>query len=118
MKERATFVKDIYEEGKFFFEAPQSFDEKAVKKAWKEDTHEVMSVLLTVLEAISFDTETIKNAIHDFATEKSLGMGKVMMPLRLALVGELKGPDVPDLMTIIGKEESLNRLKKALEVLK
>ncbi|MDY3520407.1 glutamate--tRNA ligase [Riemerella anatipestifer] len=117
MKERATFVKDIYEEGKFFFETPQSFDDKAVKKAWKEDTHEVMSALVTVLESISFDAETIKNAIHDFATEKSLGMGKVMMPLRLALVGELKGPDVPDLMEIIGKEESLNRLKKALKVL-
>ena len=52
--------------------------------------------------------------IHDFAEEKGLGMGKVMMPLRLALVGELKGPDVPDILEILGKEESISRIKNAV----
>ena len=52
--------------------------------------------------------------IHHFAEEHSIGMGKVMMPLRLALVGELKGPDVPDIMNIIGKEETIARIEKAI----
>lgn len=113
MKERATFVKDIYENGRFFFEAPTSYDEKASKKAWSETTPETMSLLLEKLNSINFDSETLKNEIHHFAEEQSLGMGKVMMPLRLALVGELKGPDVPDILAILGKEESISRIKNA-----
>lgn len=114
MKERATFVKDIYENGRFFFEAPTSYDEKASKKAWSETTSETMSLLLEKLNSINFDSETLKNEIHHFAEEQSLGMGKVMMPLRLALVGELKGPDVPDILAILGKEESISRIKNAV----
>lgn len=114
MKERATFVKDIYESGKFFFEQPVSYDEKASKKAWAAETSEVMTTLSTELEKWDFEPENLKQKIHDFAESKSLGMGKVMMPLRLALVGELKGPDVPDILHILGKEESLARIKKAV----
>ena len=112
MKERATFVKDIYNDGKFFFERPQSYDEKAVKKAWKEDTPAIMSGLAVVLENTDFRAEILKEAIHHYAEEKSLGMGRVMMPLRLCLVGELKGPDVPDILEILGKEESIKRLRE------
>ena len=111
MKERATFVKDI-NDGKFFFERPQSYDEKAVKKAWKEDTPAIMSGLVAVLENTDFRAEILKEAIHHYAEEKSLGMGRVMMPLRLCLVGELKGPDVPDILEILGKEESIKRLRE------
>lgn len=112
MKERATFVKDIYNDGKFFFERPQSYDEKAIKKAWKEDTPAIISGLVAVLENTDFRAETLKEAIHHYAEEKSLGMGRVMMPLRLCLVGELKGPDVPDILEILGKEESIKRLRE------
>lgn len=114
MKERATFVKDIYNDGKFFFESPATFDEKAVKKAWKEDTTDIIQSLSEVLADTEFSSSALKEAIHHFCEEKSLGMGKVMMPLRLALVGELKGPDVPDIMEIIGKEETLKRINFAL----
>lgn len=112
MKERATFVKDIYNDGKFFFERPQSYDEKAIKKAWKEDTPAIISGLVAVLENTDFRAEILKEAIHHYAEEKSLGMGRVMMPLRLCLVGELKGPDVPDILEILGKEESIKRLRE------
>lgn len=118
MKERATFVEDIYENGKFFFVAPTSFDEKASKKAWNETTSEMMTLLSEKLASINFDAETLKNEIHHFAEEQSLGMGKVMMPLRLALVGELKGPDVPDILAILGKDESISRIKKAVNNIK
>jgi len=114
MKERATFPKDIYENGKFFFEKPISYDEKASKKAWNDETSAILSDFSTQLENSDFNAENLKNLIHDFAEEKGLGMGKVMMPLRLALVGELKGPDVPDILEILGKEESISRIKNAV----
>ncbi|MEY8761150.1 glutamate--tRNA ligase [Chryseobacterium tongliaoense] len=115
MKERATFPKDIYENGKFFFEAPVSYDEKASKKAWNDETSAILSELATVLNGIeNFDAETLKQEVHDFAENKGLGMGKVMMPLRLSLVGELKGPDVPDIMELLGKEESISRISSAI----
>ncbi|MCL1667827.1 glutamate--tRNA ligase [Elizabethkingia ursingii] len=118
MKERATFVKDIYNDGKFFFHAPESFDEKASKKAWSPETAALMQELTEAISSIDFKPEVIKESIHHLAEAKGLGMGKVMMPLRLSLVGELKGPDVPDLMEMIGKEESISRITKAIETLK
>lgn len=114
MKERATFIKDIYQEGLFFFQKPETYNEKASKKAWGETTGELMTELIAKLETAHFTPEDIKHALHELAEEKGLGMGKVMMPLRLALVGELKGPDVPDLICILGKEECISRLNLAI----
>ncbi|MBH1959997.1 MAG: glutamate--tRNA ligase [Flavobacteriia bacterium] len=115
MKERATFIKDIYNDGKFFFEAPITYDEKASKKAWNGETGTLMNDLADVLHTTeTFEAEILRKAIHDFAETKELGMGKVMMPLRLALVGELKGPDVPDILEILGSEESVGRIKNAV----
>uniref|UniRef100_UPI002F95EB07 glutamate--tRNA ligase n=1 Tax=Kaistella sp. TaxID=2782235 RepID=UPI002F95EB07 len=115
MKERATFIKDIYTDGKFFFEAPSSYDEKAVKKAWNEQTASLMNDFAEALHGTEiFEAENLKHIIHDFAETRGLGMGKVMMPLRLALVGELKGPDVPDILQVLGKEESVGRIKNAV----
>lgn len=114
MKERATFPKDIYENGKFFFEAPTSYDEKASKKAWNDETSVILGELATNLQNIEFNAENIKDSVHHFAENKGLGMGKVMMPLRLALVGELKGPDVPDIMELLGREEAISRINNAI----
>ncbi len=117
MKERLTFVQDLIldnEKGKFFFEAPTSYDEKASKKAWNDQTSAILEELASYLENTDFNAENLKNAIHDFAENKGLGMGKVMMPLRLSLVGELKGPDVPDIMELLGKEETISRINNAI----
>ncbi|KEY18521.1 glutamate--tRNA ligase [Kaistella antarctica] len=114
MKERAVFVKDIYNDGKFFFTSPTEYDEKAVKKSWNEAAAQVMNEFTLKLQDSVFEPEILKQDIHDFAESKGLGMGKVMMPLRLALVGELKGPDVPDIMQILGKEETIARIKNAV----
>ena len=114
MKERATFPNDIYENGRFFFEQPEAYDEKAVKKAWNENTSAIMLQLREQMENWEMEREVLKQHIHDFAESKELGMGKIMMPLRLALVGELKGPDVPDILEILGKEESIARIKNAI----
>jgi glutamyl-tRNA synthetase len=117
MKERLTFIKDLTldnEKGKFFFEAPVSYDEKASKKAWNDQTSAILGELASHLENTEFNAESLKNAVHDFAENKGLGMGKVMMPLRLSLVGELKGPDVPDIMELLGKEETTSRINNAI----
>jgi glutamyl-tRNA synthetase len=114
MKERATFPIDIYENGKFFFEAPTSYDEKASKKAWNDETSAILGELSSHLEGADFTAENLKQVVHDFAENKGLGMGKVMMPLRLSLVGELKGPDVPDIMELLGKEETTSRISNAI----
>lgn len=117
MKERATFAKDIYNDGRFFFETPVVYDEKAVKKAWNPDTATILGELVSVLQASNFKAETLREEIHAFAEDRSLGMGKVMMPLRLSLVGELKGPDVPDILEILGKEESIMRINNAVKII-
>ncbi|MGV8915705.1 MAG: glutamate--tRNA ligase [Kaistella sp.] len=114
MKERATFIKDIYTESKFFFEAPTTYNEKAVKKAWNESTANSLNDFCDYLANASFAEGTLKQELHDFAETKGIGMGKLMMTLRLSLVGELKGPEIPDILEILGKEESIARIKNAL----
>lgn len=117
MKERATFVKDIYENGKFFFEAPNSYEDKAAKKAWHDQAGELLTELISKIENTPFEAASLKETMHQIAEDKGVGMGKIMMPLRLALVGELKGPDVPDIMEVIGKDETIARIQNALSKL-
>ena len=118
IKERATFVDDFWELGSFFFETPTELDEKSVKKAWKEDTSELMSNLISVIETISdYGVENIQNTIKSWITSQEIGFGKVMMPLRLALVGSLKGPDVFQIMYMIGKAECIRRIENAINTL-
>lgn len=116
MKERANFPQDILEQGRFFFEAPKSFDEKAAAKAWKPETSAIVEKLAHYLEAQE-DFSVEAGLLARFAEAEGLGAGKIMMPVRLALVGELKGPDVPVIMEILGKEDTVKRLGYALETL-
>lgn len=111
LKERAHFIKDIFTQGKFFYVTPESYDEKAVNKAWKDDSKDLLTEFAEKLNALSsFDAASIHDAIQAFVTEKEIGFGKLMMPVRLALVGSLQGPDVPVIMELLGKEDVLIRL--------
>ncbi len=116
IKERATFVSDFWELSHFFFKAPSSYDEKATKKSIKEGT---ANILITVKELIKdvddFTAEHIQNSIKGWITSNEIGFGKVMMPLRLALVGALQGPDVFDIIYMIGKSETLKRIDHLIE---
>jgi len=117
IKERANFVSEFWEMSSFFFEAPNSYDEKAAKN-WKEDTPRTMQELISVLENISdFTSVTIETDVKDWMTQNEIGMGKVMQPFRLSLVGALKGPHLFDIVELIGKEETIKRLQKAIESL-
>jgi len=118
IKERATFVSDFWNLSHFFFTAPTSYDEKASKKAFKEGTKEVMSKLVEIINNVEdFSVETLQTDIKGWITSNEIGFGKVMMPLRLALVGALQGPDVFDIMFMIGKAETVNRIETIIAVL-
>ena len=118
IKERATFVKDFWELSNFFFEAPAEYDEKAVKKQWKDDTAELMKELIAVIETVEdFTSLNFETKVKEWITAKEIGFGKVMQPFRISLVGELKGPHLFDIAEMIGKQETLERIKKAIALL-
>jgi len=118
IKERATFVSDFWELSHFFFTAPTSYDEKASKKAFKNGTSEILKkVKDIVLHVDDFTVIALHKDIKGWITENEIGFGKVMMPLRLSLVGALQGPDVFDIMFMIGKAESVKRIEKAMSLL-
>ncbi|MCF6348310.1 MAG: glutamate--tRNA ligase [Flavobacteriaceae bacterium] len=117
IKERATFVSDFWELSNFFFEAPTSYDEKASKKVWKEATPLVMKELIVVLETVDdFSSQNIETVIKEWITTKEIGFGKVMQPLRLSLVGAMKGPHLFDIIALIGKEETIKRIENAISI--
>ncbi|MDP3313889.1 glutamate--tRNA ligase [Lutibacter sp.] len=115
IKERATFVSDFWELSSFFFVAPTSYNEKAASKNWKEDTSDIMKELITVLESIKdFKSQNIETAVKEWITSKEIGFGKVMQPFRLSLVGDMKGPHLFDIAEMIGKQETIRRIQKAI----
>jgi len=112
IKERATFVSDFWELSHYFFVSPSGHDEKAFKKAIKEDTVEILIKLKRQVESVEhFSIDALQENIKGWITENNIGFGKVMMPLRLALVGDLQGPDVFEIMFLIGKNETLKRIE-------
>jgi glutamyl-tRNA synthetase len=114
IKERANFVSEFWELSDYFFVAPTSYDEKASKN-WKEETPNLMQQLISVLENIGdFTSVTIETFVKDWMTKNEIGMGKVMQPFRLSLVGALKGPHLYDIVEVIGKDETIKRLEKAI----
>jgi glutamyl-tRNA synthetase len=118
IKERASFVHEFWELSSYFFLAPSVFNDKAVKKHWKEKTPEILSQLIPVLEEIhEFETSCIETSCKNWIAGQGLSFGMVMPPLRLAIVGDLKGPHLFDIMALIGKEETSNRLRKAIATL-
>lgn len=118
IKERATFVSDLWEQGSFFFEAPKTYDEKAAKKAFKEDTPGILaSVIKLMQETEDFTAAQLSEKIKNWVTSQEMGFGKVMMPLRLALVGAMQGPDVFAIAAILGREEAIGRLETAIKAI-
>jgi glutamyl-tRNA synthetase len=116
MKERATFTNDLWDLCAFFFVAPTTFNEKDVQKRWKTDTSTLLSDLLSKLETMdSFDdAEKTEEEVKTWCETKGYGLGSVMNPFRLTLVGEMKGPQMFLITKILGKDEVVKRLKYAL----
>ncbi len=115
MKERASFVTDLWDLTSFFFRAPAEYDEKQLKKYWKGDNPRILGELREVLAAIDdFTLEHTEEVVHAWIQEKGYSMGQVMNTLRLALVGAGKGPGMYDVTSFIGREECLARIDSLL----
>ncbi|RIV72598.1 glutamate--tRNA ligase [Flagellimonas aequoris] len=118
IKERAVFVSDFWNLSDYFFQTPTSYEEKAVKKQWKEDTPQIMEEVSEVLSGITeFESSNIETLVKEWISKKELSFGKVMPPLRLIIVGDMKGPHLFDILELIGKEESIQRIKTAITTL-
>jgi len=118
IKERAIFVEDFFGLSSFFFVTPTAYDPKNVKKNWKEGTPELMQQLIAEISSIEdFSSENTEKEIKKWISGKEIGFGKVMQPLRLSLVGKLAGPHLFDIIAMIGKEETINRIENAIEKL-
>ncbi len=115
LKERANFVKDIADQGLFFFVAPTEYDEKAIKKAWKDDSKEILESFINKLNETNFSADALHDAMQSFVEEQAIGFGKIGMPLRLSLVGTLQGPDVPVIMEVLGKDETIKRINNLIQ---
>ena len=118
VKSRVNFVQELWEQTRFFFVAPETYAEKDVKKRWKEDSPRLMTELLEVLRGIEdFTSKPSEEIVIGWITEKGYHMGNVMNAFRLAIVGECKGPHMFDITELLGKEETLARLEKAIKEL-
>lgn len=117
-KGRCNFVSDFWQNIHFFFEAPENYDEKTRKKRWKEYSATQMTELCAVLKGISdFSVENSEKTVMDWIDEKGYNRGDVMNAMRLCVVGEGKGPHMFDITSAIGKDETISRIQKAIEVL-
>lgn len=115
MKERADFVKDIWTLSNYFYQTPTAYTPKGLKKVWKNDTQEILSNFIQKHSEIErYNSEEIHKVIKSFVAENEIGFGKIMMPLRLSLVGDLQGPDIPVLMEMLGKSEVEKRIKNLI----
>ncbi|MGQ8337108.1 glutamate--tRNA ligase [Sunxiuqinia sp. A32] len=118
IKERCEFIHELWDQGQYFFEAPESYDEKTVKKKWKEGTSEKLNAILEVFKAVDdWKAELVKESFSNFMNEKEWGFGVVMVPIRLALVGSSQGVDLFDICELVGKEETISRIEKAITIL-
>ena len=118
VKGRITFVKDLWEQSKFFFVAPTEYAEKDIKKRWKEDTPRIMGELVEVLKGIDdFGSKPSEEIVLGWISQNEYPLGNVMNAFRLAVVGEGKGPHMFDISAVLGKEETIRRMRRAIEVL-
>lgn len=118
MKERATFLTDILQEGDYFFAPITNYDEKTVNKKWKEDTPTIMQELLAELEAITeFTTENIEKKFSDYLAKNEYGFGKVGPGFRLLVTGKGMGPSMFEICATLGKETVITRMKEGLNKL-
>jgi glutamyl-tRNA synthetase len=118
VKERVNFVNEMWQQASFFFVAPQNYDAEVVKKRWKDDVPSLIAEVCNLLKTLDpFTAETFKQTIQNFIEVKQANMGGVMNSLRLSLVGGSFGPDLPLIAELLGKEEVVQRIERALSIL-
>ena len=115
VKGRINFVRDLWDQSRFFFEAPTEYAEKDVRKRWKEGMPQIMEELVTLLEGVNdFSSENLEPIVLNWINEKGYHLGNVMNAFRLTVVGECKGPHMFDITEILGKEETVRRIRRGI----
>ncbi len=118
VKPRSNSLLDLIEQSEYFFSAPNKFNESDLKKIWEEDTCQIMKDIIVIFESVdNWIVDKIEDKFKEFVSQNGLEFGKAMKPLRFSLCGNLKGPSLFDLMQILGKKESLNRINYAIHKL-
>ncbi len=116
LKSRINFVKDLVETGRFYFAAPETYAPKDIKKRWNAETPAIMQDLIGVLDSIGdFSATATEPIVMDWIKSNELHMGNVMNAFRLAVVGECKGPHMFEITEILGKDETIARISRAIE---
>ncbi len=116
VKERVSFIKELWSQTAFFFNAPQEYSAKDIKKRWKPDTPTIIEELIDLLENIEdFSSAATEGIVIPWIEKKGYHLGNVMNAFRLAVVGECRGPHMFDITEIIGKNETIHRLRVALD---
>ena len=119
VKERCSFISEIWDQSFFFFEAPNAYDEKIVSKRWKDDVPAIMSEIAGFLETLkTWEAPAIKEPFSSLVTSKGWNFGTVMNSLRLCLVGGSFGPDIFEICEIIGQPETISRIRTAVATIK
>ena len=118
VKERVSFVKDIWEQTDFFFKAPETYDQEVIKKRWKDDSSALLLELRSLLEKTNdFSAVNTESVIKAWIEEKGYNTGAIMNAFRLVIVGALRGPHMFDIISWIGKDETLKRIDKGLSLI-
>jgi len=118
VRERLVFPADFWTWAGYFYQPPETYAPKAVKKAWKAQTPEILANVMTLLSEITpWEAAVIKSRLSEWIESRQLGFGKVLQPLRLALTGDLKGPDLFAMMEILGREETTGRIRRMIDTL-
>ena len=119
VKGRVNFVRELWDQSRFFFVAPTQYAEKDVRKRWSAETPRIMNELIDILRNMSdFSSKPAEERVIGWITEKGYHLGNVMNAFRLAVVGECKGPHMFDITELLGKEETIARISRAIEALK
>ena len=118
VKERVSFVKDIWEQTDFFFKAPEIYDQEVVKKRWKEDSSRLLMELRSLLEkATDFSASATEPVIKVWIEKNGYNTGEIINAFRLVIVGALRGPHIFDIISWIGKDETLKRIDTGVALL-
>ena len=119
MKDRVTFPKDFWEQGRFFFSPPTTYDEQIAAKKWNEDVVKVLSQFQSAIADLQVvNAENIKASLDKVTAELGIPTGKILAALRVSITGGASGPDLMMTMEIIGQKEIIDRLGRALKTIK
>ena len=118
VKERVSFVKDIWEQTDFFFKSPAGYDQEVIRKRWQANTGKILGELIPVLQGVEdFSSTATESAVREWIESNGYNTGAVMNAFRLVIVGSLRGPHMFDIISWIGKGETINRIEKGLSVI-